>query len=104
MKTIAESRVGEKHDRRYKLSQEMRNEIVQKYATKNYTYKQLAAEYGVTRQTIMFTINPISKDNFKKSVQKNRANKQCTLTSEQRRIIMNEHNRYKKSLIMKGEI
>lgn len=88
--------VGKEHDRRRKLTDEQKEEIVYKYSLGTYSQRQLAAEYGVSRRLIQFTLDP----------EKQRANRELHSSSEyydkeKQREYMKRHRDYKKELYSK---
>lgn len=49
-------------DRRRKLTEKQRQEIVAKYSTGEYSMRSLAKSYNVNKDTILRIVNPISAD------------------------------------------
>lgn len=94
--------VGEEYDRRRKLTDEQRDEIIRKYATGEYSYNKLAKEYNVSKKLIMLIINPESK---KRNDERIKAHwKDYVGTKEERAKIAREHRAYKKQLLDEGKI
>lgn len=88
--------VGKEHDRRRKLTDEQKEEIVHKYSLGIYSQRQLATEYGVSRRLIQFTLDP----------EKQRANRELHSSSEyydkaKQREYMKRHRQHKKELYNK---
>lgn len=80
-------------DGRIKLSDEDKRNIVRKYATGLYSQRQLAAEYGVSRRLIVYTIYPerIKRTDSSKYYDK-----------DKQREYTKKHRHHKKELYEKG--
>ncbi len=94
--------VGKEFDRRRKLTDEQKAEIVEKYSTGLYSLQNLADEYGVSKKTILLTVNPESKKKDHENCKNNWRNYQQT--GEQRNKTMRDHRHYKKKLFEDGKI
>ena len=94
--------VGEKYDRRRKLTNEQYEEIRHKYATGKYSYNSLAKEYNVSKKLICIIINPESKrksdERMKEHWADYRANK------DQQKENMRKYRAYKRKLLDEGKI
>lgn len=66
---IQNIKLPRKYDRRVKISDEQRKEIVKKYNKGYYTYAELAKEYHVSARLISFIVNPeqyeIAKEQYR---------------------------------------
>lgn len=103
MPQVAEKiKLPQQYDRRRKLLDSQKAEIVEKYSTGLYSLQNLADEYGVSKKTILLTVNPESK----KKDHENRKKKwrDYQQTGEQRNKIMRDHRHYKKKLFDEGKI
>ena len=103
MKTKAERiKLPQQYDRRRKLLDSQKAEIVEKYSTGFYSLQNLADEYGVSKKTILLTVNPESK----KKDHENRKKmwRDYQQTGEQRNKTMRDHRHYKKKLFDEGKI
>lgn len=77
MTNVRDLRAG-KHDKRRKLTDEQKKEIVKLYNSGQWSIAELAEEYNVSKATIGFTINPASRKPHKRSYydrEKNTENK-----------------------------
>lgn len=94
--------LGDKFDRRRKLTDEQYDEIRHKYSTGDYSYNKLAKEYDVSKKLIMIIVNPESK---RKNDERIKAHwKDYVVSKEERTRIMREHRAYKKQLLDDGKI
>jgi len=92
---------GTKHDRRIKLTPEQKEEIYQNKS--GLSQRALAKEYGVSRRTIQFILDPEKlKENLKRREERG-GTMQYYKPSEWAET-MKEHRRYKQDLKLKGEI
>ena len=92
---------GTKHDRRIKLTPEQKEEIFQNKS--GLSQRGLAKEYGVSRRTIQFILDPNKlKENLKR--REERGGTMQYYKPDEWAETMKEHRRYKQSLKMKGEI
>jgi hypothetical protein len=90
-------KIPQAYDRRVKLSDKQREEIVEKYSTGDYTYQQLANMYVVSKSLISFIIHPETLVH-NKSIQKPNREYDSVKGSKQ----MASHRAYKKMLDKKG--
>lgn len=92
-----------KLDRRVKLTDEDRENIVKEYKMGIISQRGLAAKYGVSRRTIQFVLDPeqarIVKEQYKERRKDGRY-----YNKEKHRESMRKHREYKKSLIEKNLI
>lgn len=95
-------KLPQQYDRRRKLLDSQKAEIVEKYSTDLYSLQNLADEYGVSKKTILLTVNPESK----KKDHENRKKKwrDYQQTGEQRNKTMRDHRHYKQKLFEDGKI
>jgi DNA-binding XRE family transcriptional regulator len=92
---------GTKHDRRIKLTPEQKEEIY--HNNLGLSQRELAREYGVSRRTIQFILDPEKlKENIKR--RKERGGTMQYYKPLEWPKIMKEHRRYKQELKIKGEI
>lgn len=89
-------------DRRRKLTDEQKDEIMHKYATGFYSLNGLAKEYGVSKKLILITVNPESARKNKERIKEHW--KDYAVSKEERAEIMKEHRDYKKKLLKDGLI
>lgn len=90
-------RLPPEYDRRRKLSDEQKDEILHKYETGLYSLNSLAKEYGVCKKSILLIVNPESK---RKNSQRIKDHwKDYVPTKEQRNAIMKEHRAYKHKVL-----
>lgn len=90
------------YDRRRRLTDEQRQEIIQKYSTGEYSMRQLGREYNVDKGTISIIVNP---DQKKRYSQYNKDNWRRHQTyGEEHNAIMREHRAYKHQLYKQGKI
>lgn len=89
-------------DRRRRLTDEQRQEIIEKYATGEYSWRSLAAEYGVNKGTIGGIVSETrqkSLHEYKVAHWRNYQKK-----GEEWNKVVREHRRYKQELYLKGEL
>lgn len=92
---------GTKHDRRIKLTPEQKEEIYQNKL--GLSQRALAKEYGVSRRTIQFILDPEKlKENIKR--RKERGGTMQYYNSSEWAKTKKEHRKYKQDLKLKGEI
>lgn len=94
---------GTKHDRRKKLTDDERVEIVDKHATGKYSQRQLARIYQVDRKTIYNILNP---NKYQKQLERRRKEKVHLkyYDKEYHTKAIREHREYKQTLYTKGKI
>lgn len=92
------------YDRRVKLSDEQKSEIVRKYETGMYSQRALAREYNVSRRLIGFVIHPEKKEACAKSFVERRKQGMYKPSKEEWAAIMKEHRRYKQKLYLDGKL
>ena len=90
------------YDRRRKLTEEQRQEIIKLYSTGNYSLRQLGREYNVDKGTINLIVNPEMKLRYQKYNQENWRKHQ--VNGEERNAIIREHRAYKHKLYKEGKL
>lgn len=84
-------------DRRRKLSDAQKDEIVHKYSTGLYSLNGLAKEYSVSKKTVLLIVNPESK---RKNDEHIKAHwRDYVPSKEERNAIMREHRAYKHKVL-----
>jgi transposase-like protein len=94
--------LGEKQDRRRKLTQEQKDEIVALYSTGLNSLRSLGRQFGVDKSYISILVNPGRAETVKNRIKKHWQDYRAT--KEDRAKIMQEHRQYKHSLYLKGEL
>lgn len=90
-------------DRRTKLTKENKKRIQELYATGEYSQRELARMYGVSRRLIVFTIYPERREaNYQVRVE--RGGSKQYYDREEHKAAMQKHRLYKKDLYKKGLI
>ena len=89
-------------DRRVKLTDEQREEIRYKYSTGFYSQRNLAAEYGVSKRTIQFTLDEDKRRRAQEAFKERRKDGRYKVSKEERNAIQREHRRYKENLKKSG--
>ena len=84
-------------DRRRKLSNEQKDEIVHKYATGLYSLNGLAKEYSVSKKTVLLIVNPESKRKNDERIKDHW--RDYVPSKEERNAIMREHRAYKHKIL-----
>ena len=87
--------VGRENDRRIKLTDEQRDEIRHKYSTGQYSQRQLASEYNVSRRLIVFILYP---------ERQRKVDSAKYYSTEKQRVYMQRHRDHKKKLYEEGKI
>lgn len=95
--------MNETQRRNTKLTTEQKAEIKKKYETGSYSQRQLASEYGVSRRTIQFIIDPQKLEENKKR-REERGGSSIYYNREKHTEAMRKHRRYKQELYTNGEI
>lgn len=89
-------------DRRHKLSEVQKREILAKYATGEYSQRSLAKEYNVNKNTILCVVNPKSRKAHNERNRRSYANcadKHRASSGSYRKCVA-----YKRDLLSKGLI
>lgn len=95
--------IPKKYDRRVKLSDDDRKEIREAYASGATSYNKLAKEFGVSKRTIYWVVNPEKqKENYELRVA-NGGSKQF-YDRETHGASMRAHREYKKELLKEGKL
>lgn len=89
-------------DRRRKLTDEQKNEIIELYSTGNWSLNKLAKQFDVSKKTILLIVNPNSAERARQYRQENW--REFQRTKEERTKTIREHRRYKQSLYLRGEL
>lgn len=92
---------NEKLDRRVKLTSEDKENIKLTAETGNYSQRQIASMFGVSRRTIQFILDPEKLEENKKR-RKERGGWKQYYDKEKHSQSMKEHREYKKELNKKG--
>lgn len=96
-------RVGKKNDKRIKLSPEQKEQIYQEYQQGKKSQRYLAKEYGVSRRTITFIVDPQKlKNNIQRRLEKG-GSKQY-YDKDKHREYMRDHRKHIKELLKKNQI
>lgn len=91
IRTILTPKIPQEYDRRVKLLDGQKQEIVNKYGTGRYTYNELAHMYNVSRSTIRLVIHPNYQKRRVNKYDKDKASKHIA-----------NHRAYKKQLLEDG--
>ena len=92
------------YDRRRKLTDEQKDEIIHKYGMGGYSLNQLGREYGVSKKTILLIVNPESKRKNDQRIEDHW--KDYEPTKAERAAIRREHRQYKQTVFkdkLRGE-
>jgi len=98
-----ELKIPKQHDKRIKLTDKDRAEIIDLYAAGIYSQRQLAAIYGVSRRLIVFVIYPERREANYQTRVANGGSKQY-YNREKHTIAMQTHRKHKQALYLKGEL
>lgn len=94
--------LSEEQDRRIKLTKEQKEKIAELYATGQYSLKSLAEQFGVSKKTILLSVNPESAAKAKQYRKDNWIRWQRT--GEEWNEIQKEHRAYKQKLYKEGKL
>lgn len=94
---------NEKLDRRVKLTQEEKDEIFQLYQIGDTSQRKLATQFGVSRRSIQFILDPDKLVENKKR-REERGGTARYYDKESHAKSMKEHRDYKKQLFQEGKI
>lgn len=89
-------------DRRRKLTDEQRELIKKMYSTGDWSLNKLAAQFGVSKKTILLLVNPNSADRAKEYRKENW--REFQKPKEERTRATREHRRYKQALYLSGQL
>lgn len=89
-------------DRRRKLTDEQKIEIVRLYCSGYGSLNTLAIQFGVSKKAILLLVNPKSAENSKQYIKEHWKDYQHD--KERRNKIMREHRHYKHELYIKGDL
>ena len=90
-------------DRRVKLTQSDKYEIIRLYSTGDYSQRKLANLYKVSRRTIQFILDP-EKLVKNREVHRARGGWRQYYNKDNHKEYMKEHRNYKKDLVNKGKL
>lgn len=99
-------RVGKKHDKRRKLTDEEREEIKHLYATgdkENYSQRKLAKMFGVSRRLITFIVDP-EKLKADRERLKERGGSKIYYDKEKQKKYMRNHRKHIRNIIAENTI
>lgn len=89
-------------DRRRKLTDEQKHEILRIYKTGVCGMRPLAKQFGVSRSTIQAIVNPKRAEYMRNRIKEHWMD--YKVTKEERAAIQREHRRYKHQLYVSGEL
>lgn len=92
---------NEKLDKRVKLSEEDKENIIKEYATGLISQRGLAEKYGVSRRLIQFTLSPEKLEKAKKQFTERQKNGNY-YNKDKHREYVKKHRQHKKELYEKG--
>lgn len=95
-------KLPQKYDRRRKLLDVQKEEIKQKYSTGFYSLNGLAREYGVSKKTILLTVNPESKAKSDSRIKEHWKDYQGS--KEERTAAARNTRNYKQKLYIEGKL
>ena len=94
---VEKKRLPPELDRRRKLSDEQKDEIVHKYSTGLYSLNGVAKEYNVSKKTVLLIVNSESK---RKNAERIKDHwRDYVPSKEERNAIMREHRAYKHKVL-----
>ena len=94
---------GSKFDRRIKLTEEQRVDIVRLREEENLSYSKLATMFGVSKRLIQFILKPDIKERCAQQFRQRRKDGRY-YNKETWKDTMNEHRRYKQNLYINNKI
>lgn len=95
-------KLGEKYDRRVKLTENIKNKIRKEYSLGNTSYSMLAKKYKVSKRLIGLIVNKHNMENMKKYIKAHW--KEHQQKGEEWNKVMREHCHYKQTLYLEGKI
>lgn len=95
-------KLNEQQDRRRKLSEAQKREILRLYGTGMFSQRKLANRFKVSRSTIQIIVNPKRAEAVSRRIKEHW--KDYMPDKEERARITREHRRYKQELFLKGEL
>lgn len=99
---VEKKRLPPELDRRRKLSDEQKDEIVHKYSTGLYSLNGLAKEYNVSKKTVLLIVNSESKRKNDERIKEHW--RDYTPTKEERNATMREHRAYKHKVLKEEDL
>ena len=97
-------KLSREQDRRYKLTEEQREQIKQRFETGLYSQRGLAREYNVSRRLISFVLVPEKYEESKEQWKKRNADGRYKPSREAWAATVREHRRYKQELYKAGKL
>lgn len=94
--------VPKEYDRRRKLTDEQKEQIIKEYTEENISMRQLARKYHVSRTLIKITVDPENK--AKRAAYSREYLKAHPISKEKRNEYARNHRHYKKELYETGKI
>ena len=95
-------KLSETQDRRRRLTEEQKQDIVKLYATGLYSWKTLATMYNVSKSLIGLTVNPKCAERVKQRHKEHWKDYQAK--GKERNEAQKKTRRYKQELYLKGEL
>ena len=95
--------IPKKYDRRVRLSDEEKKEIREAYATGGTSYNKLATEFGVSKRTIYWVVNP-DKQRENYELRKARGGSKQYYEKDKHTQSMRNHREYKNELLKEGKL
>ena len=95
-------KIPEQYDRRRKLTEVQKMEIVNRYQAGGCSLNSLAKEFGVSKKLILITVNPISKEKNSRRIKEHWRDYQ--VFGEEYNRIITEHRHYKHNLDLDNKL
>ncbi len=95
--------IPKKYDRRIKLTDSDKKEIVEAYATGGTSYNKLAKEFGVSKRTIYWVVNP-DKQRENYELRKAKGGSKQYYDKDKWAESMRNHREYKNELLKEGKL
>lgn len=95
-------KLSPEQDRRRKLTDEQKDEILHRYKIGDGSQRSLAREYGVSRALIQIIVNPNIREAKKQRIKEHW--RDYRPSKEEWAETMREHRKYKHDLYLKGEL
>ena len=97
-------KLSKDQDRRVKLTDKDREEIVYKYSTGLFSQRTLAKEYNVSRRLITFVLDEEKQKRNAELLKIRKSDGRYKPTKEEWAETVRNHRRYKQELYLKGEL
>ena len=95
--------IPKKYDRRIRLTDEDKKDIAEAYSSGGTSYNKLAKEYGVSKRTIYWVVNPDKqKENYE--LRKAKGGSKQYYDRDKHTQSMRNHREYKKELLKEGKL